>query len=318
MPLVGIAKMAAQGPVLAAKSAVDYRELETRRWIGRCSGDRMPFEWTLNPYRGCEFACRYCYARYTHEFLELSPGEDFETQIFAKKWSKSAFASELRRIPAGEAIGLGTATDPYQPAERRFGLTRRILEVMAGDYGRRIFLTTKSDLVARDTDLLVELNRRNSVIVHMTVTTMDRDRARILEPKAPRPDLRLAAVEKLAHAGVPVGVTASPVMPGINDSSRSLDEVARAAAEAGARHFGAGVLFLKPCTYPVFQEMLRAEFPELVSQYEEAYRSRAFLSGEYPEMIRRRVDQLRARYGLIRREQESFVPYTPQMPLFAA
>ena len=318
MPLLGIAKLAAQGPLLATKALVDYRELATRRWISRCSSDRMPFQWTINSYRGCELACRYCYARYTHEFLELSPGVGFDTQIFAKRWSTSAFVSELRRIPRQQSLAIGTATDPYQPAERRFGLTRRVLEVLAGDYGRRIILTTKSDLVSRDADLLSEIQRRNTLIVFVTVTTLDRNLARILEPKAPCPERRLAGVQKLAEAGLAVGVTASPVMPGFNDSIRSLDEVGRAAQQAGARYFGASVFFLKLSTWPVFLAAVEEHFPALVPIYREAYRDRAFLTGEYPKRIQQQVEEVRRRYSLKRWEEAPPAEFLPQLPLFAA
>lgn len=317
MPLIGIAKLAADSALLDAKSKVEYRELAARRWIGRCSGERAPFQWTINPYRGCEFACRYCFARYTHEFLELSPGEDFETRIFAKRWSASAFASELRRIPLGDAIGVGTATDPYQPAERRYGLTRRMLEIIASDYGHRISLITKSDLVARDADVLAEANRRNRMEVFVTVTTMDRDLARLLEPKAPRPDLRMAAVRALAEEGLRVGVTASPVLPGLNDSMESLEAVAEAAREAGAARFNAGVLFLKPASAGVFFEFLERVFPELLARYRGLYDDRAFLRGDFPETIRRRVAELRRRCRF-ETDTPAWAPEHPQLPLFAA
>jgi DNA repair photolyase len=317
VPLIGIAKLAAESALLNAKAKVEYRELESRRWIGRCSGERVPFQWTINPYRGCEFACRYCFARYTHEFMELSPGEDFETRIFAKKWSASAFASELRRIPLGDGIGIGTATDPYQPAERRYGLTRRMLELIASDYGHRVSLITKSDLVARDVDAIAEVNRRNRMEVFVTITTLDRDLARLLEPKAPRPDLRMAAVRALADEGLPVGVTASPVLPGLNDSMESLDAVAEAARDAGATRFNAGALFLKPASASVFFEFLEQVFPELVSRYRDLYEGRAFLRGDFPETIKRRVTELRRRYRF-ETDTPAWTPEHPQLPLFAA
>jgi DNA repair photolyase len=317
VPLIGIAKLAAESALLDAKSKVEYRELDSRRWIGRCSGERVPFQWTINPYRGCEFACRYCFARYTHEFMELSPGDDFETRIFAKKWSTSAFASELRRIPLGHAIGIGTATDPYQPAERRYGLTRRMLEVIAGDYGHRVSLITKSDLVARDADVIADVNRCNRMEVFVTITTLDRELARLLEPKAPRPDLRMAAVRALAEEGLRVGVTASPVLPGLNDSLESLEAIAAAAREAGATRFNAGALFLKPAAAAVFFDFLERVFPELLPRYRDLYDGKAFLRGDFPETIRRRVDELRRRYRF-EADSHAWAPEHPQLPLFAA
>lgn len=318
MTLVGIAKLAAESPVLDAKSTVEYRELETRTWISRCSGQNKPFDWTINPYRGCEFACQYCFARYTHEFMELSPTDDFETKIFAKEWSKSAFVSELRRIPRMDSIAIGTATDPYQPAERRYGNMRKMLEVFAGESGRNIYLTTKSDLVQRDIDLFTEINRRNRINIQVTITTMDRDLARMLEPKAPRPDLRMNAVRALAKAGLPVGISASPVLPGINDSEESLNAIAREAAAAGAQHMYANVLFLKPCSREVFFPFLEQKFPQLVTRYRNAYTNRAYLQGDYPALIQSRVQRLRSVYGLMRRDAQRHHYEEQQLPLFAA
>lgn len=316
MPLVGIAKLAAESPTLEAKSLVEYRDLETRHWISKCDRNRVPFYWTINPYRGCEFACQYCYARYTHEFMDLSPTGDFETKIFAKQWSKSAFVSELRRIPRHESIAIGTATDPYQPAERRYGNTRKILEVLAGESARHIYITTKSDLVRRDISLLTEIHRRNKVGIHVTVTTMDRDLARLIEPKAPRPDLRIEAVRALSEAGIPVSVGASPVLPGINDSEESLEAVAQAAAKAGAWRMHANVLFLKPCSREVFFPFVEKQFPHLMQRYRDTYLHAAFQRGVYPELIQTRVQRLRERYNLMRREDTTYQYEEPQIPLF--
>jgi DNA repair photolyase len=142
--LTGIAKLASEGELLAAKRRVDYRELPTRRFIGRASGRKMPFEWTINPYRGCEFGCKYCYARYTHEFMELRDTEQFETEIYAKSFDLASFRRELARVPMKDGICIGSATDPYQPAERRFQITRRILETFLHEHGRTFSVTTKS------------------------------------------------------------------------------------------------------------------------------------------------------------------------------
>jgi len=130
--LIGIAKLAAEGALLEQKRSLEYIELRSRSLLNRCSSSRMPFQWTINPYRGCEFGCKYCYARYTHEFMELREPEDFETKIYAKNFDVRAFRAELARVKHGEEIALGTATDPYQPAERRFRVTRRILARRCG------------------------------------------------------------------------------------------------------------------------------------------------------------------------------------------
>ena len=250
--LVGIAKLASASELLEAKRRVEYREIETRSYIGRCSSDRVPFGWTINPYRGCEFGCKYCYARYAHEFMELRDGGDFETKIFAKRFDRLAFASELRHLPDGARIGLGTATDPYQPAERRFGVTRAMLGEFAKWRGLTLWLTTKSDLVARDADLLAAIAKRHSLGVTLSITTTDADLARAIEPYAPRPELRLKAVRTLASKGIQVRVFASPVLPLINDGEESLESVATAARAAGAIWFGGNLLFLQPCAKKVF------------------------------------------------------------------
>src|ERR1700689_5484283 len=247
--LVGIARLAKASEVLEAKQRVQYFELETRRFIGRNSNSRMRFVWTINPYRGCEFGCKYCYARYAHEFMEMREPELFETKIYAKRFNAPSFRAELSRVKRGECIWIGTATDPYQPAERRFRITREMLEVLATQRGLDFGITTKSDLVARDAELLGQISKRSSVRVNLTITTLDDALARLLEPRAPRPALRLAAVKKLTSAGVAVGVLAHPVMPLINDSERSLEGICQAAVQNGASFFSAAPLFLMPCAH---------------------------------------------------------------------
>ena len=311
--------MAADAPCLEPKRRVDYFELAARTYLARCDSKLLPFRWTINPYRGCEFGCKYCYARYTHEFMELHDPDQFERKIFAKTFDPVRFREELRALPRGETIALGTATDPYQPAERRYGVTRKMLEVFAGTAGFRVGITTKSDLVTRDVDLLKEISRRHYLTVSVTVTTVDVELARLLEPMAPRPDLRLGAVRILADAGLKVVVGCAPVMPLINDSESSLDALARAAASAGAVALWANVLFLKPCAYQVFLPFLEERFPELVRKYRERYERVAYLRGAYPEMIQERVETMRERYGLNRKRDErepELWPRDPQIRLF--
>jgi DNA repair photolyase len=296
--LVGIARLAAASTRRAAKRRVEYFELPTRQYFSRCRSARVPFDWTLNPYRGCEFGCKYCYARYTHEFMELGDGLSFETRIFVKQWNPSAFRHELERIPHRDWIAIGTATDPYQPAERRFRITRAMLEILARERGRRLSLTTKSDLLRRDIDLLEAIASSNVLHVAVTITTMDEALARLLEPYAPRPALRMAAVAELGARGVPTGVLASPILPGINDSEAMLDELARQAAAAGAASFTGSVVFLKPCTHAVFFPFLEEKFPHLAEGYRRQFGSSAFLRGAYPRLIARRLEAVRRRHGL--------------------
>src|SRR6201988_2164956 len=185
--LVGIARLAAHGESVRQGHEVEYFTLPARSLLNRCSGVRMPFTWTINPYRGCEFACKYCYARYTHEFMEMRDGIDFEQKIYVKQHAANLLRQELRRVKPGEEIALGTATDPYQPAERRYEVTRGILEEFARHRGFELGIVTKSNLIVRDLDPLLEVAKTNRVSAHITVTTLDVNLARILEPRAPRP-----------------------------------------------------------------------------------------------------------------------------------
>src|ERR1700693_6066507 len=188
--LVGIARLASQGESVRQGHEVEYFTLPVRSLLNRCVSRRqMPFAWTINPYRGCEFACKYCYARYTHEFMEMRDGVDFEQKIYVKQHAADLLRQELRRVKPGEEIAIGTATDPYQPAERRFEVTRAILEELARHQGLELGLITKGNLILRDLDLLKELGQTNRLTVNVTITTLNVNLARILEPRAPRPDL---------------------------------------------------------------------------------------------------------------------------------
>jgi DNA repair photolyase len=273
------------------------------------TSERVPFQWTINPYRGCEYGCKYCYARYTHEFMELDGGRAFEEKIYAKQFFAAGLAAELRKISRKDWIAIGTATDPYQPAERLYGRTRAVLEVFAESRGRRLGITTKSDMVLRDLELIQTVARANILHVSFTVTTMDERLAGLLEPRAPRPHLRLAAARTLADAGIQVGVTQKPIMPLLTDSEESMEAVAAAASEAGATFLGAGLVFLKPCSKRVFLPFLEQHFPHLADEYDELFRASAFLSGEYAEQIKARVERVRVRHGLA----VSPVEYRPEM-----
>jgi DNA repair photolyase len=298
-PLVGIARLAAQSPLVRERAEVEYYQLAARSALNRESSGRMPFAWTLNPYRGCEFGCHYCYARYTHEFMEMWDSQDFERKIYAKTDAPERLRAELRQgRDKGLPIALGTATDPYQPAERQFEITRRMLEVFAEFRGLDLSITTKSVLILRDLELLDSVAARHRFSVHMTVTTLDERLARLLEPKPPTPTQRLEAVRKLAHAGIRVGVNAMPILPGLNDAPRMLESLAAQAAQSGASFIYANILFLMPSAMKQFMPFLEREFPHLVKRYRKAYARSAYLRGEYPEKITRLVAELRARYGL--------------------
>jgi DNA repair photolyase len=296
--LVGIARLAAQGESVRQGHDVEYFTLPVRSLLNRCTGVRMPFTWTINPYRGCEFACKYCYARYTHEFMELRDGVDFEQKIFVKQHAADLLRQELHHVKPGEEIAIGTATDPYQPAERRFEVTRAILEELARHRGLEIGIVTKSNLVLRDTDILQQIAKNNRLFVNITITTLKADLARILEPRAPRPDLRLEAMQKLNQAGVAAGVICAPVLPGITDSPRDLEALVRATAKAGGKYVFANSLFLKPCSAAVFLPFLEKEFPQLVESYQKRFKGRAFLPESYRKPLSQLMKRLRQKYGI--------------------
>jgi DNA repair photolyase len=296
--LVGIARLAADGESLREGKDVEYFTLPVRSLLNRCTGVRMPFTWTINPYRGCEFACKYCYARYTHEFMEMRDGIAFEQKIFVKQHAADLLRQELRQVKPGEDIAIGTATDPYQPAERRYEVTRAILEEFARHQGLEMGIVTKSNLVLRDIDVLQKVVRNNRLSVNVTITTLDTDLARILEQRAPRPDLRMETVRKLNDAGIPAGVSCAPVLPGITDSPRNLEALVRATAEAGGKHIFANPLFLKPCSAAVFLPFLEKEFPHLAEGYRQRYKDRAFLPKTYQQRISQLMGRLRQKYGI--------------------
>src|SRR5437773_5987048 len=246
--LVGIARLAAHGESVRQGHEVEYFTLPVKSLLNRCDSRRqMPFTWTINPYRGCEFACKYCYARYTHEFMEMRNGIEFEQKIYAKQHAAELLRQELRRVKPGEEIALGTATDPYQPIERKLEITRAILQEFARHAGFELGIVTKSALIARDIDMLKEISQQNQLTVNFTVTTTDVELARLLEPRAPRPDLRLESLRRFNDAGLRAGVSIAPVLPAITDSPKQLDALVKAAAEAKAQWIFANPLFLKPC-----------------------------------------------------------------------
>jgi DNA repair photolyase len=297
--LVGIARLASQGESIREGHDVEYFTLAAKSVLNRCVSRRgVPFDWTINPYRGCEFGCKYCYARYTHEFMEMRDGVAFEQKIYVKQHTAELLRQELRQVESDESIAIGAATDPYQPAERRYEVTRAILEEFARHQGFHLGIITKSNLILRDIDLLQAVARRNRFSVNITITTLDADLARILEPRAPRPDLRLDAITKLSEAGLRVGISGSPVLPGITDSPRQIEALVRAAAKAGAQSIFAGPLFLKPCSAAVFMPFLEKQFPHLVANYKRRFQGRAFLPDSYSKPLAQLVARLREKYGL--------------------
>ena len=314
--LVGIARLASAGESLREGHNVEYFTLPAKSLLNKCVSKRaMPFTWTINPYRGCEFACKYCYARYTHEFMEMRDGLEFEQKIYVKQHAADLLRHELRRVKPGEAIALGTATDPYQPAERRYEVTRGILEEFARHRGFDLGIVSKSNLMVRDLDVLQEVAKSNRLSVHITITTLNVELARILEPRAPRPDLRMDALRVLSQAGIRAGVSCSPVVPGITDGPADLEAVIRAASEAGADYVFANPLFLKPCSAAVFLPFLEQNFPHLAGNYRKRYQDRAFLPPAYGKRLSDLVMALRRKYKLTRADRKDRPAFATKWPV---
>jgi len=280
--------------------------------------------WSLNPYIGCEFGCTYCYARYAHrytverahdggrlsdaefhEFRGPHGWEAFEKRVFVKERLLGVLEGDLRRYfrsvgptdrPSAPIV-IGTATDPYQPAERRFRLTRGILERLARCEGLNIGIITKSPLIARDTDVLQRLQERSDLEVHISLNTVDVSLIRQVEARSPMPAVRLRALKRLAGAGVRVGLIVAPVLPGITDDVPHLEALFQAAREAGARFVHAGPLRLYPAVRDRFLPMVEACFPHLAARYRRAYEGRSGVPRDYARALSARIKKLQARFG---------------------
>lgn len=305
----GIARLAAESPRSDERNEVEYYDLACRSILNPVPKPRreVPFDFSVNPYRGCELGCTYCYARYTHGYLDLGDPLDFERKVYAKVSAGAVLARDLAGLSRAKDpgwIAVGTATDPYQPVESRRRVTREVLEALARASRARpgglfVSVTTKSDLVLRDADVLSEIGRTGRVRVNVTITTVDRDLARRLEPRAPTPERRLAALAGLARRGVPAGAFAMPVLPAITDGPRDVRALAQATKEAGARWLTAGVLFLMPAAKARFFPWLAEAFPELLPVYRDLYRE-AYPPPRVVDRIRRLVRAMRGQYGLAR------------------
>lgn len=321
---VGLARLAAQATHADDGHLIEFRSMKARSLLNRSVSKRqLSLEWSINPYRGCEFGCKYCYARYTHEFLRPERVEEvpvgtyegpeqpwakaFEREIYLKENAAWLLEQELRRVDPTQEIALGTATDPYQPIERRVGVTRSILEVFSRSFSRKLGIITKSNLIVRDIDLLQRIAERNTLVVHVTITTTDSVLARKLEPRAPRPDLRFAAVRQLREAGIHTGVLCSPLLPGINDAEDSIESVARAAADARASFLGAHPLFLKSCSRPTWLSFVREHFPHLAGDYDRRFASADFADGSYRRQMAARVRKACQRHDLAERSTDALL-----------
>jgi DNA repair photolyase len=292
-------------PPFTTEVAVDT----ARKVITRNNSPDISFDRSINPYRGCEHGCIYCFARPTHAYLGLSPGLDFESKLFMKPDAPELLERELSaRNYTPRIIAIGTNTDPYQPIERRYQVMHRILEVLERA-GHPVGIVTKSNLVVRDIDILARMAKRNLVRVGISVTTMDAKLSRVMEPRAPTPPRRLEALRQLAQAGIPTTVMVAPVIPAINDAE--IERILDAAAACGVRGAGYVLLRLPLEVRDLFREWLQANFPDrerhvfaLIRQtrggkdYDATFGKRMTGGGPYAWMIGKRFETTCARLGL--------------------
>jgi DNA repair photolyase len=336
-----------QLPVIGEQRDITYYALHARSVLNGPETTGMGF-WSINPYTGCAFGCAYCYARYAHRYVmeraasaqhladamrrdveRIPPWLAFERHILVKRNAAAALARVLRHgsarhaaLAQGEGIIIGTATDPYQPAERRYRVTRGILEVLAEHAGLGIVIITKSPLVTRDVDLLARIARRSSLSVHVSLITLDRALARRVEPRSPTPESRLRAITRLREAGVDVGVNCMPVLPGITDDPRALEALVQRVADAGAAHLASGSLRLQHEARKRYLPFIAREFPHLAGHYERAYAHAPALSQHYRSGLAAYMAQLCRKYGIqFRRydgESSSVSSAEPSAPARAA
>ncbi|HEX7606597.1 MAG TPA: radical SAM protein [Usitatibacter sp.] len=310
-------------PTLDVQTDIKYYGTQAKSMLNTPEATGMPF-WSINPYIGCAFGCTYCYARYAHAYAleravaanpehaqiasdaaELPPWLSFERRILVKENAAPVLRKTLRNGSArhaalieGESITIGTATDPYQPAERRFRITRQILEVIAEHPGLRIHIITKSPLITRDVDVMTRIMRNSSLHVHVSLITVDRELARRIEPRAPTPEARLRAVRRLRESGIAVSVNVMPILPGITDGPEQLESLVARIAESGATYVGACALRLQATARKRYLPFIAQEFPELASRYHATY-ANAYEAGEsYRDGLRQVMRRLCERYGV--------------------
>ena len=294
LPLAGLVKTV-QTPEFAG---ITFHEVLSKSALNKVPpSSTMPFEWTVNPYRGCSHACVYCFARKSHTYLDFDPGVDFDSQVVVKVNVAQVLRKELFK-PSWQHhhVALGTNTDPYQRAEGRYQLMPGIIGALA-DSGTPFSILTKGTLLARNIPLLRAAGRDVSVGMGISLALLDEDLAQILEPGTPSPKARLALISKLRDAGLPCGVMAMPILPWLTDSEESLDTLFAALAQAGATGVSAGALYLRPGTREWFMQWLAREYPSLVGRYRRLYGSGSYASKEYRQWLAARVNEAKARHG---------------------
>ncbi len=274
-----------------APEAMDltFYEVQAKSALNRVpAASRVPFEWTINPYRGCTHACVYCFARPTHEYLDMDAGRDFERRVVVKVNVPEVLRSELARPSwTGQHVALGTNTDPYQWVEGRYKLMRGIWAALR-DARNPCSILTKSPLVLRDLDLLREIAEVADVSACLSVPTLDERAWRATEPHTPHPRARLEAVAELNRAGIPTGILIAPLMPGINDAPEQVERIIELATEAGATSIGGNTLFLRGPVRRIFFEWLESQRPDLLPRYRRLYARGAYV----PEAERRHIEHV--------------------------
>jgi DNA repair photolyase len=270
--------------------STNFYEVRARSVLNRVpERSRMPFSWTINPYRGCSHACVYCFARPTHRYLGFDAGRDFEREIVVKVNAPEVLRMELARASwKREHVALGTNTDPYQWVESRYKLMEGIWEALrdaAGGLGNPCSVLTKSPLLLRDLPLMVQIAQRTTISASLSIPTLDERAWRATEPHTPNPRARLEAVAELNRAGIPTGVLIAPLMPGINDAPHQLEPLLQGAVDAGATHISGVALHLRREVRDVFMDWLRAQRPELLTRYEQLYRNGAYAPARERERL---------------------------------
>jgi DNA repair photolyase len=310
-------------PVIGEQKDISYYSSVARGVLNGPEVTGMGF-WSINPYIGCAFGCAYCYARYAHRYVleraaTANPEHEglqhdiesmpawlaFERRIFVKENAADVLRRSLRHgserhlaLLGKESIVIGTATDPYQPAERRFRVTRSVLEVLAEHSGLSIVIITKSPLVTRDVDLLRRIARNSEITIHLSLITLDRALARRLEPRAPTPEARVRALGRLRENGIDVGINVMPVLPGITDGPEQLDELVRTVAARGATYVNACALRLQSAARKRYLPFIEQEFPELAARYRATYAQSYHVGDRYRDGLRAYFKRVCARHGV--------------------
>jgi len=293
-------------------SSVVYREVEIKSAPNAVKG--MPFDWSLNPYLGCPHACRYCFSRaYNARYRDKNVGTDFDSNVEVRVNIADVLRKELRR-PREGSLAIGTATDPYQPIEGKYRLTRRCLEVLI-DCPMPTSIVTKGPLVVRDIDVLKKLDEKTELTVYFSVPCVDEEIVRKTDPGTAPPRQRLRALGMLRDAGIDAAVLCMPVLPGISDSEESLDAAARAASEAGATAFRHRPLKIDAEIKQYYYDFLAAEFPVMVPRYAALYGAGAHPAKDYERQLEERVRRVRARYEFRGRPARPREPETVQLQL---